>query len=311
MNTIAATSEMLDALCRKAGACAWGVAEAGPVDDADNALYAAWIARGCHGPMAYMERYADLRADARALLPGALSVLVCAFSYRQTLHSSYIADYALGSDYHIVLRERLGLVAASLRDSLGCDTRVCVDSAPLRERYWAVRAGVGTVGLNGKLLVPGAGSDVVLGEVLATAWLPSSRPLAVNLCDSCGRCIEACPAGALDGHGGVDARRCLSCLTIEWRGPFPEGTHLHGRLVGCDVCSRVCPANAREVAAGCAETVQELQARPDVAALTPDGAATLTRGRFASLFRQSAVMRLRLDGLRRNALHILNNDNQT
>ena len=292
---------LLDSLCRSAGACRWGVADAAPVATADAALYDAWTARGAHGCMAYMERYADIRRDPRLLLDGARSVLVCAFSYRQPVHSVHISDYALGADYHGALRERMERVAAALREALGGDTRVCVDSAPLRERYWAVRAGVGTTGLSGRLIVPGAGADVLLAELLTTAALPPSAPLDRPLCDGCGACVRACPAGALDG-------RCLSCLTIELRGELPEGTDLHGRLVGCDVCSAVCPASRREAAQGCPGVIDELHARPEVLALTPADAAAMTRGRFKALFARSPVMRLRLDGLRRNAFHILNNN---
>lgn len=310
MNGSASIPEMLDALCCGAGACAWGVAAAAPVADADRKIFDSWIARGAHGPMDYMARYADVRADVELLLAGARSIVVCAFSYRQASHSAHISDYALGRDYHIVLRERLEQVAAAVRESFGGETRVCVDSAPLRERYWAKIAGVGTFGLNGKLIVPGAGADVVLGEIVCTAVLPATEPLQEELCDGCGRCVMACPASALDGRGGVDARKCLSCITIEHRGPLPEGVRLHGRLAGCDVCSRVCPADAREASAGCAATLPDLQARAEVLALTPAEAAGLTRGRFASLFRQSALMRLRLSGLRRNATYIIMTENQ-
>ena len=305
MSITAVDERMLAALCHEAGACAWGVAAAAPVSPDDRHIYEQWLQRGAHGPMAYMERYPELRSDPRTLLEGARSLIVCAFSYLQPHHSPYISDYALGSDYHGVVRERLERVAAAVRAAAGGETRVCVDSAPLRERYWAVRAGVGTVGLSGKLIVPGAGADVVLGEVLTTAELPTTPPLSVELCDGCGRCVEACPAGALDGRGGVDARKCLSCLTIEHRGDFPRGTQLHGRLVGCDVCSRVCPASSREAMSGAPVVVDEMLARPEVLALTPEEAATMSRGRFNSMFRRSAVMRLRLDGLRRNALHVL------
>ena len=290
-------------LCADAGACACGVAAAGEVTPEDMALLDAWLAEGRHGCMDYMERWRDLRADPRTLLPGARSVLVCAFSCRQQQHSAHIADYALGSDYHAVLRARLEPVAEAIRAMCGGETRVCVDSAPLRERYWAMRAGVGAPGLNGKIFVPGAGCDVLLAEILCTAELPPDAPAAPSACTACRRCVEACPAGALDGSGGVDARRCLSCLTLEWRGPLPAGTDLHGRLAGCDVCSRVCPANR-----GDALPVAELLPRPDVLALTPAAAAAMGRGAFGRMFAGSALMRLRHGGLRRNADAILHID---
>ena len=203
---------LLDSLCRSAGACRWGVADAAPVATADAALYDAWTARGAHGCMAYMERYADIRRDPRLLLDGARSVLVCAFSYRQPVHSVHISGYALGADYHGALRERMERVAAALREALGGDTRVCVDSAPLRERYWAVRAGVGTTGLSGRLIVPGAGADVLLAELLTTAALPPSAPLDRPLCDGCGACVASSPRAPTCTGASWAATCALPCV---------------------------------------------------------------------------------------------------
>lgn len=307
MNSPAAIHAMLDTLCRRAGAIAWGVAEAAPVAEADGRLYDAWLARGAHGPLAYMERNGAVRRDPRLLLDGARSIVVAAFAIRQRRHSAHIADFALGSDYHDVLRARLSPVAEAIEAEFGGATRICVDSAPLRERYWAERAGVGKCGLNGRLIVPGYGSDVLLAEVLAEAPLPPTPELARELCGACRLCVEACPAGALDGRGGVDARRCLACATIEMRGPLPPGTRLHGRLAGCDTCGRVCPLNA-PAAVAAIEPLPELQPREEVLALTPRAAAELDSEAFARIFRGSAVRRLKLEGLRRNALHIINEE---
>lgn len=294
-------------LCAAAGACRSGVARAGAVDAADMALLDHWLADGRNGCMDYMERYRELRADPRTLLDGARSVVVCAFACRQDRHNPHIADYALGSDYHSVLRMRLEPVAEALRGHFGGDTRVCVDSAPLRERYWAVQAGVGTTGLNGQLFVPGTGCSVLLAEILCTAELPATPPLDEKMCTGCGACVRACPVQALDGQGGVDGRRCLSCLTLEWRGPLPEGTNLHGHLAGCDICARVCPANHGHAPAA---VVSELQPRPEILGLTPAEAATMGRGTFGRIFSGTALMRLRLAGLRRNARLIMLSDAQ-
>ncbi len=299
-DTAAIDNAFLGPLCREAGALAWGVAEAGPVDDADTRLLREWLDAGRHGCMDYMERYGELRADPRLLLEGARSVVVCAFSYRRDRHNPWISDYALGADYHGVLRERLVPVAAAIESRCGGATRVCVDSAPLRERYWAERAGVGRCGLSGKLLVPGAGSEVFLAEILTTAAIAPTAPLQEDVCTRCGRCVRACPGGALDGSGGVDARRCLSCLTVEWRGDFPAGTRLHGRLAGCDACSAACPLSQ-----GPATAVPGLGARPEILDMTPARALALTRGAFRAICSGTPLMRLRLDGLRRNAAAIL------
>ena len=188
-----------------------------------------------------------------------------------------------------------------MEEATGCATRVCVDTAPLRERYWASKCGVGFRGLNGHLIVPGKGSYMLLGEILATAPLPSTPALDRD-CGLCRRCVAACPAGALRPDGTVDARRCLSYLTIEHRGALPEGTDLHGRLYGCDACAMACPHNACSTAP---ETLPELRPRAAVAALTAREAAVMTQEQFSAIFTHSAIKRAKLAGLQRNACALM------
>ena len=288
----------LPALLKEAGAAAWGIADCTDgVDAADTAAYTRWLERGCHAGMDYMARNRDVRTTPALLLPGARSMICCAFSYEPPQPGTVIAAYALGTDYHEVIRSRLGQVARAMEEATGCQTRVCVDTAPLRERYWASKCGVGFRGLNGHLIVPGKGSYILLGEILTTASLPSTPALDRD-CGMCRRCVAACPAGALQPDGTVDARRCLSYLTIEHRGPFPEGTELHGRLYGCDACAMACPHNA--CATG-SETVPELLRRPAVAALDAAAAAVMTQEQFSTIFTHSAIKRAKLAGLQRNA----------
>lgn len=262
--------------------------------------HARWIAAGRHADMSYMERYADVRSDPRLLLPGAATLLVAAFPYQLRPErcgvALPIAGYALGRDYHEVVRERMQRFAAMLTARWGGDTRVCVDTAPLRERYWAERAGLGRIGLNNQLIVPGLGSNVVLGTLLwSVAVDGSDRPLPGH-CGRCGACVRACPAGALSADGsGVDARRCLSYLTIEHRGEFPPGTDLCGRLYGCDLCQRVCPWNSRQ-----AEPLPEFMPSQALRRLTEADVAAMTQPQFSTLFSHSAIKRTKLAGLQRN-----------
>lgn len=281
-----------------AGVYCYGVAEAAPVEQDHIRAYTDFIASGRHGSMHYLERYADLRSDPRTLLPGASSVISCAISYYTpgAEPTMRIARYARGADYHTVVRERLEQVARYIRQHYGGETRVCTDTAPIFERYWAVKAGVGFIGRNHQLIIPGAGSYFFLGEILTTAHMPASKPCADG-CSGCGRCSSACPTGALAPDGTFDARRCLSYLTIEHRGELPPGTNLHHTFYGCDRCAEACPHNATPPAT----TIEDFQPREAVMTLTPEDMMAMDHARYAETFRGSAMKRAKIDGLKRNA----------
>ena len=295
------TAIRLPDLLQAAGVASWGIADCSEgVSEKDTDSYRQWISAGKHASMDYLDRYHAERSNPSLLLEGARSIICCAFAYQPPKPDAVIAAYALGSDYHEIVRKRLKNIAETIEEETGCATRVCVDTAPLRERYWALRCGVGLRGLNCNLIVPGKGSYMFLGEIITTAALPPTPPIAHD-CGNCGRCVRACPTGALQPDGTVDARKCLSYLTIEHRGPLPDGTDLHGRLYGCDTCSRVCPHNAHP--ANC--MIPELMPRPSVEAITPDMVAQMTQEQFSSIFSHSAIKRAKLSGLRRNALALL------
>lgn len=285
---------------RVVGACAAGFVPLHPLTPAEMEPFERWIALGHHAGMAYMERYCELRAHPADLHPGAQTALCLAFPYAGAKRHSLIADYALGDDYHIVLREAVEPVTALMREiAPGSTTRVCIDTAPVRERVLAVRAGLGTVGLNNLLIVPGAGSKVFLVEIFWTQAVEPSQPLATELCTRCGACVAACPGCALDGSRGLDARRCLSYLTIEHRGALPEGISLKNkRIYGCDICQDACPLN-RE--ASTQPVLPALQPNKALDGLTLELAAEISDEDFRRLFRRSAVKRTKAEGLRRNA----------
>ena len=280
-----------------AGACAVGFAEAGPVEEAVADSYISWIGRGCHGEMAYLDRYHDVRRDPRLLLDGAQTVISCAFDYRPASRHALFADYALGRDYHDVIRERLTPVADEIRRHFGGATRICVDTAPIRERYWAARTGVGVLGLNGLLIVDGVGSKVFLAEILWTGTVTPDASRLGESCARCGACLKACPGQALDGDGTLDARRCNSYLTIEYRGELPGGLRLPGRIYGCDICQDVCPYNRTAGSTDIAEfTLSEALLRLDIDALRQ-----MTPDIYRETFRGSAIRRAKLSMLLRNA----------
>lgn len=229
-----------------------GIASAAVPLEADYAHYEAFIAAGKQGEMGWLANHAEARRrlDTSAILEGAKSVICLAERYagqeseRQGV-APHIAKYARGLDYHRHMRKRLRALAAYVASlGEGVQARAMVDTAPVLERAWAARAGLGFVGKNGMLIAPGLGSYVLLGEVVTTLELIPDTPIGER-CGSCTACLDACPTDAFDAPYVLDARRCISYLTIELRGEMPEelrdGVGEH--LFGCDICQAVCPFN--------------------------------------------------------------------
>jgi epoxyqueuosine reductase len=214
-----------------------------------------WLAEGKHGDMKWFEKNLHLRRDPAGLLKGCRAVVCLAYPYSRkkpcTPDGFCMSRYSepLLDDYHVRLRSLAGEVAAVVRQRYpGSRSRVCVDSAPVMERSLAAEAGVGFIGKNTSLIVPGVGSCVYLAEILTTAPLVPTSPLpeSAGSCGDCTRCLDACPTGALEAPYRLDAGKCLSYLTIEHKAPVNLGT---GRLMGscilgCDRCQEVCPYNA-------------------------------------------------------------------
>lgn len=219
-----------------------------------------WVAEGRHGGMKWFERSLALRGDPGGLLNGCRAVISLAYPYRIekpcTPDGFSVSRYAepLLDDYHARLRKLAGMLAAVIeREHPGSRSRVCVDSAPVMERSLAVAAGLGFIGKNTSLIVPGSGSFVYLAEILTTAPLAITQPIPVSAgsCGTCTRCLDACPAGALDAPYRLDAARCLSYLTVEHRAPagVETGRLMGSCILGCDRCQEVCPHNEKTSAA--------------------------------------------------------------
>lgn len=284
----------------KAGAVGVGCAAADLVDESVRREYMRWLATGSHGTMGYMAANVEVRFDPRRLLPGAKTVISMAFPYRPPggYHHRLIADYALGKDYHRVLKERLSRVGRFISDNYGAQTRVCVDTAPILERYWAQKSGVGFIGQNRQLIVPGAGSEIFLAEIVTTLALESDRPLQ-NGCDGCGMCIRQCPGQAISADG-FDARKCHSYLTIEYRGSFSDGLNLGQRAYGCDMCQSLCPHN-KGVAV---EPLEEFYPDARLLKLDAETIANMTGGEWRRFTAESAMSRITLRQMLRNLNHI-------
>lgn len=314
MNSKHSPSEAVRAAALRAGACAAGIAAVADLGEPSRELYAEWIAEGRHGSMAYLEKYTELRPNPATLLPGARSILSTAWSYRLppgTRRHPLFADYALGEDYHEVLRRRLAPVCELITQLFpGASTRVCVDTAPLHERFWAVRAGLGFIGRNSMLTVPahGAGSRVFLAEILTDAPLEPDRPevCSPHPCADCDRCVRACPGQAIRPDGSpLDARRCYSYNTIENRDEtLPDGIRLRERRVyGCDICQDACPWNSGPYTG---PYIEKFAPRPALYSLTsPEDLTQLTPENYRTLFRGSAIRRAKLAQLHRNAKNAL------
>lgn len=292
------------------GVYRYGIAEATAVETANVSRYNKWISDGYHAEMDYLNRYHDVRSNPQLLLEGATSVICCAFPYysptKRAPGSLRIARYALGADYHDIVRRRLETAAERIREIYGGETRVCVDTAPLRERYWAERSGVGFVGRNNHLIIPGAGSFFFLGEILTTAKFVPTEPsqeliAAKQMCLDCGRCIKACPTKALSTDGRCDAGKCLSYITIEHRGEFTEEVDLHDTFYGCDRCGDACPHNQHPVET----TIAEFTPRERLLRLSAEEMLEMSQEEYAELFRGSAMKRAKLAGLQRNARQIV------
>mgnify|MGYP005943397005 CR=1 FL=1 len=293
---------------KDAGVFKSGIARVEAVDADTVTGYDRWLSEGMNGEMAYLEKYHNIRSNPALLLPGARSVVSCAFNYWWGPVDSPLrwASYALGDDYHDVVRSRLQSVADAITAETGAECRVCVDTAPILERYWAVRSGVGFIGLNQQLIIPGGGTHFFLGEIITTLDLTPDAPCTLT-CGECRRCLRSCPGGALrenDEASGnpateitLDSRRCLSYLTIEYRGEFPEGTRLGKHIYGCDVCQEVCPHNSKAPLSD----IEEFRPRPTILRLDTEAILAMRQEDFSAIFRKSAIKRTKLAGLQRNA----------
>jgi epoxyqueuosine reductase len=259
--------------------------------------------------MDWMAERAEDRLDPTRLLPGAQTVVSLAcnyFSESPSGEDSLVAVYARGRDYHATLLDRLRLLRRLLREAFpGVGDFSSVDHWPLMEKVWAARAGLGYVARNGCLVTAEYGSWVVLAAMVLDWAVDADAYADGPAADRCGRCqlcVHACPTQALDGQGGVDARRCLSYQTIENTGPVPHQLRgaLEGTVFGCDVCQAVCPLNQAPVPTSSAR----FQARA-VASLDARALAGLSKAQYDALVPGTALARAGFDGLRRNAAYAL------
>jgi epoxyqueuosine reductase len=303
-------SEWIKDYARALGFELVGIAPAQPPPHAESFLH--WLAQGYAGAMEYLERTAHLRVNPAELLPDARSAVVVGLNYApaELPETDYrIARYALGDDYHQVIRAKLETLLSAIQ-AVAPDVwgRICVDSAPVLERDLAWLAGLGWYGKNTCLINTQRGSYFFLGVLLLTLELEYDTP-AEGGCGTCRLCLDACPTGALTEPYVLDARKCISYLTIELRESIPESYRapMGEWLFGCDICQEVCPFNRPRAHQPLrAQPTQEPRLKPRPLPRLHD-ILTMDESQFADRFRSSAIKRAKWRGLIRNALIVAGN----
>ncbi len=294
---------MIKQWCLQLGFDHCGIARAVPLDE-DARRLENWLHQGMHGTMHYMENHFDLRIDPSRLVPGAKSVITLLLNYfpaqQAPPDAPRVAKYAYGKDYHEVIRGKLKELLGKIREGIGeVDGRGFVDSAPVLERSWAVRSGLGWVGKNGNLLHRQAGSFFFIATLIVDLELDYDASFAGDYCGTCRRCIDACPTEAIGENKVVDGSKCIAYFTIELKDQLIPDTmkdKFENWLFGCDTCQDVCPWNRFSRPTG------EISFAPIPAILhfgTSDW-EELTEERFREIFRHSAIKRTRYAGVRRN-----------
>ena len=280
-----------------------GIARAQPLDD-DARRLEAWLKAGMHGSMQYMENYFDLRIDPAKLVPGAKSVITLLKNYypSQTENPGdlHISKYALGKDYHTVIKDSLKKMMMELQNKIGeFNGRGFVDSAPVLERSWAVNSGLGWIGKNGNLITKNSGSFFFIATLIVDVELHYDDPFAKDFCGSCQRCIEACPTDAILPNKVVNGSKCISYFTIELRDEIiPE--EMKGKfsnwMFGCDICQDVCPWN--RFAKPHNET--QFNPLPELLNLSTKEWEELSEEMFKKIFKHSPLSRAKHKGIQRN-----------
>ena len=262
-----------------------------------------WLSNGYQGSMSYLERNIDKRLDPTLLVPGSKSVISLAFNYfppKKLIDNNnfIISKYAYGKDYHKVLKKKLKKLLFLMRERIGdIEGRVFVDSAPIHERAWAKLSGLGWVGKNSLLINKNQGSYFFLAEIICDLELEYDEPV-LNRCGNCSRCIDACPTGAITKAQVINAKKCISYLTIENKDNIPEELNdsMNNSIFGCDVCQDVCPWNKKS------KPHEEIEFLPkkNLKKLRKKDWVELTEETFDRIFEGSAIKRTKYKGLKRN-----------
>lgn len=258
-----------------------------------------WLDKDYQGEMSYLSKHVEKRCDPRLLVENAKSIIVIALNYypqeKQQPEVPQFSYYAYGKDYHIVIKEKLQQLYAYIhQELLPINGRIFCDTAPILEKYHAQKAGLGWIGKNTQLIIPGKGSFFFLGEIVIDKELEYDTPVG-NKCGNCRKCLDACPTQALVAPNLLNASRCLSYLTIEYKGALPN-LSFNNYVYGCDICNKICPHNQSPQAS----TIAAFKPSEAFLNLDRERLVHLDRVTFDEIFKESAVQRIGLEQLKRN-----------
>lgn len=302
-NQAAKYSQMIKQEALRLGFMSCGIAKADFLED-DAPRLENWLKNNHHGEMGYMENYFDKRLDPRLLVEGAKSIVSLTLNYytnekQVDLNAPKISKYAYGTDYHSVIKEKMQSLMAFIRENIGeVGGRCFVDSAPVMDKAWAQKAGLGWRGKNSNLISKQAGSFFFLAELIIDLDLEYDNPFPTDHCGSCTRCIDACPTDAIVAPYTVDGSKCISYLTIELKNEIPTEFKgkMDGWMFGCDVCQDVCPWNRFATV----HQEENFTPKENLLGLTKSELVDMTDEVFKKLFKNSPVKRTKYSGLKRN-----------
>lgn len=302
MNSLSSYTQWVKSLATTYGFDYCGIARAVTLDE-DARRLESWLKQGLHGSMKYMENYFDLRIDPSKLVPGARSVITLLKNYfpEQPAQTEYkVSKYAYGKDYHEVIRQQLKSMITELQEKIGAfNGRGFVDSAPVLERAWATRSGLGWIGRNGNLITRGNGSFFFIATLIVDIELQYDDPFAKDFCGSCRKCIDACPTEAIMPGKVINGSKCISYFTIELKDeiiPEEQKGKFRDWMFGCDICQDVCPWNRFST------PHKEVQFTPipELLNFTTRDWEALSEEAFRKIFKHSPLSRSKHKGIQRN-----------
>ena len=311
MSSVSLHTGLVKSLATAYGFDYCGIARAQRLDE-DARRLEAWLSRGMHGGMKYMENYFDLRIDPTKLVPGAQSVITLLKNYypQQSAQTGYkVSKYAYGVDYHTVIKQQLKGMISELQEKIGhFDGRGFVDSAPVLERTWAQRSGLGWIGRNGNLITKSNGSFFFIATLIVDVELNYDDPYAKDFCGSCRKCIDACPTDAITPGKVINGSKCISYFTIELKDeiiPEEQKGKFRNWMFGCDICQDVCPWNRFSTP----NKEPQFTPIPELLNFTTKDWEALSEEAFRKIFKHSPLSRSKYKGIQRN-LKFLRADEQ-